>query len=133
MKTKKENPPCLCGAYDHKNGACFNGAPDKPQRTPTPTPWKIANNKGMDFPMIVTPEKEQPKHAIAEVYPTSGQFDENNDFFALGNALANAAMIVKAVNNYDGLIKFVAQIALQSSLGTLRDEARELLKKAEGE
>jgi hypothetical protein len=88
----------------------------------TLTPWKVANNKGMDFPMIVTPEKEQPKYAIAEVYPTSGQFDEKNDFFALGNALENAAFIVLAVNAYekDQEIKKELLEALQA-IGALPD------------
>lgn len=112
MTKKRLTDVCECGVYmalhdkfTHKKPK--QGDANEVQRSEhTPTPWKVAdeNLKPGDFPMIVTPEEERPKYAIAEVYPTGGQLDAQGQFNGLGNAKANAEFIVRAVNAHEELL-----------------------------
>lgn len=72
----------------------------------TPRPWRIIANKG-DFNQSIWIGSE-PFHSICEVRNGA----EDDEYGGEEAERANAALIVKAVNNFDDLVAVLEQIAI---------------------
>lgn len=128
MKTKREHAPCICGAYDHKNGSCLDQSEIKPEAAQsaahTPPPWKVWPAGGTGA--VTTDRADAKTHTVCRTIET-----------------ADAAFIVRAVNAHEIMYEAL-QACLNSEYvdqygthipvikGELRQQIAQAIAKAEG-